>query len=356
MSFSYLSVVICAIAGNFFYDYYIISDKVYFLLSLSVLFFWMPSLLLKLKKRKMIAAKEKIVFTEYSFFFFLLVLSAANIIAEGKFSIGSEEFEENYSRGITAHLRNLITVLFTYFLCFKKETIISIIIKIASFVLIFISGTKYHIIFPFLIWFVLFLHRNKSLKKMLFLSFNASLAIFILFFSNYYIGFHLRGTFENSHNFFNFIVNHFLTYVSGGLISFSQILENNYINLGVFYNTENTPYDAFVSLSSTSDSIVSNVRTIFGCYLLSYGYLFTYTLFLILGFVFHYMYMLLSESGNKYYFIAYGFFIASPMILSFFASYYRLLNIWEYTFFSLMLCLVFKKYNYKKSNRIIFNN
>jgi oligosaccharide repeat unit polymerase len=342
MSFSYLGAVICGVIGNSFYNYYTISHKVYFLLSLSILAFWLPSLLFNLKKRKVIAKREKVVFSEYSFFllaFSLLAFFSVNLIRGRGLSVGSEEFEEIYSHGINAHLRNLLIVLFTYFLCFKRNTFIIIVIKIGSFILIFISGTKYHIIFPFLIWFVFFLHQNKSLKKIFFLSLRALFVIFILFSTNYYIGFHLRGTFNEDHNFYDFVFNHFLTYISGGFISVSEILKKNYIDIGVFYNNMQIPFDVFVSISQTSK--VSNVRGLFGTYLLSYGYLFTYMFFFILGLVFYYLYIMMLKSGNKYYFLAYGFFIASPMILSFFASYYRLLNIWEYTFFSFLLQIIF---------------
>jgi oligosaccharide repeat unit polymerase len=344
MCISYLSAVFCAITGNYFFDYYPISNRVCILLSLSVFLFWISGLFISAKHNTTIiyTPKDDINFMESTFFLILFfVLFIALLFSLKTSTLGSEKFEEGYSRGIDAHLRNILAVFFAYCLCFKKNTFYSILIKVISFILIFLSGTKYHILFPFLVWFIYFLYKSKSIKKLLYLGLYVVIALFFIFSLNYF--FSIGDLFLSEGDFFMFTFNHFLKYISGGFISFSEILKLNYVDIGFFHN-KILPYNPFISISSTN-SEESNVYSFIGDFLLSYGYLWSYLLIFILGVIFNYIYVSLLKSANKYFFIAYGFLIAAPMLLSFFANYYALLNIWEYAIFSCLLP-IFTKKNY----------
>jgi oligosaccharide repeat unit polymerase len=340
MAFSYIGATLFAFIGNIFFNYYIISDTVFFLLVLSLLTFWLPSLLFNIKHKKMkIAYKKKNPFIE-SFLLFLLLsvelMLFLNII-RGGYALGSEEFENAYSRGLIAHLLNLLIVFFAYFLCFKRKDLIVSILIILSFLLIFISGTKYHIIFPVLVWFIYLLFKNVTYKKMIRVLFFIIIIVFVFFTANYYIGFVLRET-DMNFNFMRFILNHILKYISGGFISLSRILELNYVHLEFFQNKK-MYFDPAVFIS-TDRVEATNVRGLLGAFLLSRGYFTTYIYFFMLGFIFNYSYVRLLKANNVFFFLVYSFFIAVPMLLSFFANYYTLLNIWEWAIFSFFISII----------------
>jgi hypothetical protein len=340
MAFSYIGAMLLAFIGNIFYNYYIISDFVFFLLALSLLAFWTPGLLFNIKQKKLtIGYKKKNLFIEYFLLFLLLSVVFMLILnmIRGGYVLGSEEFQSAYSRGLVAHLLNLLIVFFTYFLCFRRKDFIASILITLSFLLIFISGTKYHIIFPFLAWFIHSLFKNTTYKKMMQLLFSIIIIVFVLFATNYYIGFLLIKT-DMNFDFIHFILNHILKYISGGFISLSRILELNYVHLEFFQNKE-THFDPSIFIS-TGRFEVTNVRGLLGSFLLSRGYFTTYIYFFTLGFIFNYSYVRLLKADNAFFFLVYCFFIAVPMLLNFFANYYTLFNLWEWAIFSIFISIL----------------
>jgi oligosaccharide repeat unit polymerase len=342
LSMGYASASLLSIIGAYFFDFYSISELTSYLLSLSLFLFWLPSNFFKSASTNQTFSIDRLNSIEIIFFGVILFLVISCILLSYDFDIGNEIWEETYGSGIIAHLINILNVFLVYCLCKKKKTIVVIFIILASSFLIFASGTKYHILFPLMCYFLYFIHKDINGKKLLISSVLICLFIFIVFYANYYFGFIRRGS--SLENFSTFIVVHIIKYISGGFIVLSEILKNNFDAISFFSST--TSIEQAIPVSTIGEK--SNVCGLFGHYILQYGYVWAYLIIFLLGLFSSFVYSKIINSNNIFYFISYCYFIGVPMLLGFFASYYHLLNIWEWSIFSLFFSIDLKQLKIKK--------
>ena len=333
MIFSITAAIILLLIGQYFFDYLQVSYEVQFLLILSIYITWLPSIFLPVKKTKNIDF-ESDAYTIESKYLIILLLIVTFIFFLDKIRfapIGSEEFETNYSHGIFAHLNNLIIVLVTYTFCFSKKNFFSILLIIIGTILAFLSGTKYHVIFIFLVYVIkrLYISNKQIFIKM---GIVCLIGVFLLFAVNYIINFFIRGTLDNT--FLKFTFNHFLKYVSGGLIGFSQMLKGAY-----------TWDRGFVFIDSTQIE-ATNVYTFFGSFFMKYNIISFLLIFVISSSAYLAFGLFAFEENQlrkRVLFLFYAFFFGTQMFLSFFSSYYKLSNFYEYAFFSILLYFLLQK-------------
>jgi hypothetical protein len=341
LSMGYASASLLSIIGAYFFDFYSISELTSYLLSLSLFLFWLPSNFFKSASTNQTFSIDRLNSLEIMFFGVILFLVLYCIVSYG-FDIGNEAWEKTYGGGIIAHLINLLNVFLVYCLCAKIKTVVAILVILSSLFLIFASGTKYHILFPLMCYFLYFIHKDINRKNLLILSVLICLFIFIVFYTNYYWGFIRRG--YSLENFSTFIVVHIIKYVSGGFIVLSEILKNNSNAISFFSSTASI--EEAIPVSTIGED--SNVCGLLGHYILQYGYLLAYLIMLYLGLFSYFVYSKIINSNNIFYFISYCYFIGVPILLGFFASYYHLLNIWEWSIFSLFFFMIFKQLKIKK--------
>lgn len=333
MIFSIGAAIILLLFGQYYFDYLQVSLEVQFLLIISIYITWLPSVFLPVKKTEP-TDFELINFNRESKYLIMFFLFIIFIFFIGKIRyapIGSEDFESNYSHGVFAHLNNLLTVLVTFTLCFSKKKPFSIFLIIVGTILAFLSGTKYHIIFIFLVYVLkrLYVPNKRSFFKMVII---CLLGVFLLFTFNYLVNFFIRGTLNNS--FFKFAFNHFLKYVSGGLLGFSQILKGTY------------SWDrGFVYIDSVNVE-ATNVYTFFGALFFKYNFASFVLIFIIATFAYLSFGLFIFQKNQfkkNICFLFYSFFFGTQMFLAFFSSYYKLSNLYEYAFFSIILYFLLQK-------------
>jgi hypothetical protein len=342
LSMGYASASLLSIIGACFFGFYSISELTCYLLSLSLFLFWLPSHFFKSASTNQTFSTDRLNGIEIIFFGVIIFLILSCILISYGFDIGNEMWEETYSNGIIAHLVNLLNVFLVYCLCKKKKTIAVVFVIMASLFLIFASGTKYHILFPLICCFIYFIHKDINRKKLLIASSLICLLVFIIFYANYYFGFMRRGF--DMDNFSAFIVVHIIKYISGGFIVLSEILKNNPDAISFFNSTASINQAIPVSMIGEE----SNVCGLFGHFLLQYGYVWAYLVILLLGLFSYFAYSKIINSNNILYFISFCYFIGVPILLGFFASYYHLLNIWEWSIISLLFSIIFKQQKIKQ--------
>lgn len=330
---SYTVAIVAAFLGKRFFKYQSISDYCYFIILVSIIVVWLPSFMFYANSAKTHELKSCFVpsFSNNAIFLLLLGLLVIGVYGSLRYGgIGSETFENQYSHGIFAHIRNLFSVIITYLLCFSKKTKKVVIVIMAGVFFVFLSGTKYHLFFIFLPLLIMQL-RKPTMKKMFFLAQIGGLVCIFLFAVNYFVGFLLRGM--KVDNFNSFIINHLLKYIGGGLIGFSEYLNNipAYSNGFRWIDT--------AQLEST------NVYTLIGGYFMSDGYIGLVYIFIIsiIGYLAFFLIQYSSIKQKDFVFLFYCYLFGIPMLLSFFASYYGLLNIWEMSFFSLFIFVLLQK-------------
>lgn len=331
MVFSLLASSILLYFGQCYFSYLEVSWTVHLLMLSSVYITWLPSFLLpnndKTRFSKSYVSNEN----KYPIFVFLLIEFVFLIGKINYAPIGSLEFEENYSHGVFAHLNNFLIVLTAYMICFSKKNLFVFFVIAIGLLLSFISGTKYHIIFIFLVYVIKCLY-SPSKKTFLKIVIGCLMGVFTLFAINYLVNFFIRGTLDD--RFIRFALNHFIKYVSGGFIGFSQIL-----------NGAHSWGRGFVFVDSIGVES-TNVYTFFGSLFLHYGF-FSFIILLVLSIAAHmffYLFMYEKRPNMKnILFLMYSFFFATQMFLSFFSSYYRLSNYYEWFVFSFILYFFLKK-------------
>lgn len=335
---SYTIAIVVALIGEKIFNYKAISDNVYFIILLSIIVTWIPSFMFHARNPqnyKIIDiqfVKRKVSFSNQIIFFSLIVLSTIGLffsLKNGK--PGSEQFELQYSHGIFAHIRNLFSVIITYLLCFKPKTKKIIFVTIFCLSCVFLSGTKYHLYFIFFPILIMYLKRPTLKKMITLLIISVAICVFI-FASNYLIGFLLRGS--KIENFGSFVFNHLCKYIGGGLIGFSEYLNGAKSFSRGFYWIDTVHIES------------SNVYTLIGGFFFKYGWCSLLNMFIIGVFgylIFWTMLQTVTKNKKEIIFLFYCYLIGIPMLLSFFASYYGLSNIWEFAFFSLLIYIILQE-------------
>ncbi|MBR4267260.1 MAG: oligosaccharide repeat unit polymerase [Bacteroidales bacterium] len=344
VSISSLIGLFFAYIGEKFYSFYPVSNFVYALYSGCLLLFYVPSIFFYKYKEK-----RKYVLIERNFssldFYLMLILIVIGIVHLYKTLscgfIGSESFENQYSRGLGAHNLNLIICFSAFYLLFIKKKIFSLLLFILLFILIFLSGTKYHILFVISAFLIKFLYTRPSAKKIIKLSVIICIVVFAMFMANYFINFLLKG--YSMDNFFSFVMGHFAKYIGGGFIAVGRIIEHEDIMPSLFNSQVSSGFESYILISSKVEEY-TNVYTLFGGILLSYGYIRLIIFTLVLSIVSNIIYYGIS---NKFTFLAYSFFIGIPLLMTFFSPYWGLFNVWEWAILSIILGFLLSKKNYK---------
>lgn len=339
--FSYTVAVVLAIIGKYVFGYIPVSNKMYMVLTLAIYVTWIPSLFFSCHSRQIIVfEKQQTAYSVNIITIILLLLICLLFLDKLKYgSVGSELFETNYSHGIFAHLLILYSVIATYILCFIKKKLIDYVFIVTALFFVFLSGVKYHIIFIFLVYILKQLI-VVSKNKVLHIGFICFILVFFIFSLNYFVGFMLRNGSVDENAFINFAFNHFLKYVSGGIIGFSTIMDGAIRDSG-----------GFVAIDM-SGMQTTNVYSLIGQYILNYGYLGGFLiLFLHSSSAYFFFYKSMTEKNlfyRKSYFMFYAFFFGVPFFLSFFAPYHGLLRVWEWGFWSLLISIIqnYKSWNY----------
>ena len=332
MGISYLIAIVVAKIGEIFYSYYTISSKTFSILIISLVFAWLPSVILPIYSSKELA-KEKKQFSNTNIFYMymLLILLFMGLILKlrnGK--IATEAFESNYMHGPFAHILNLFTVIIMYSICFAKKKFSTILLIIFGVFFIFLSGVKYHIMFVFLIYILKLLYKG-NIKDFWFIGILCLIGVLALFIFNYFASFFLRGVKNDA--FMKFVLNHFCMYISGGIIAFSRLLDGFHpgINNFVFIDS--------LGLKST------NVYTIIGQLYMQFGYK-SYFVILFLSFIAYilfYLFISNKERKQMFYFLVYVLFSGVPFLLSFFGSYYDLSRTYELPIIASILFFLLQK-------------
>lgn len=341
MSISYFISFLFAKIGEIFFSYIVLDPKIYLLIIFVLFIGWMPSFLLPLeinKNTEIFRNKTNLGFSQKILLFLLLLFClAALFFARLHGNIASESFETAYSHGIFAHFRNLFSILIVFILLFARKTKYSNLLVILCFILMFLSGTKYHVIFLFLP--IILYSLDHPTKKILFRIFIVCLiGVFCLFAFNYIFSFFMNGI--ESEHMLEFLLNHFVMYVGGGIVGLSNLLfKNPTVHSGGFVLVDNLGVEQ------------TNVFTIFGTFIQNYGIVISFLvlfIFSMLGYFLFFLYKNKNGLKKLSLFIAYCNFIGIPFLLSFFASYYRLSRTYELFILSFFCILFYQKSFFSK--------
>lgn len=340
--------VLFAHIGYLFYDFYPISDSVYMIYSVCLIIFSIPSLFFQnnILSINTISKQSKIDIKCAILYLILFVCAILHLIKNLKYgNVGSEEFEANYSRGLGAHTLNLLIVLVTYSLLFHKKNLLMLLFIGISFVFIFLSGTKYHILFILAAYLLKYLHKQKRFSEILKLCAYIGVLGFLFFTLNYFVGFLLRGS--NMDGFVKFAIGHFAKYIGGGFIALGRVLDGNFVTPHILGSDSELLDDLYVAVSATIEE-TTNVYTLFGYFLLKYGYFPMFSIVWILGWIAHTLYNAMS---NRYFFLFYSFITGIELFMTFFSPYWKLLNVWEWAIYSIFLkMLLTANFKFPKTN------
>lgn len=334
IAISYLISFSFAKLGESFFYYDILDDRIYLLIIFVLIIAWLPSFILPIDYNNKIVItienNEKVTFPQNFLLYILLVFCFIGFLFSLLHGgIATESFEKAYSHGIFAHIRNLFSILITFLILFKNKNKFLFLEIFFCFILMFLSGTKYHVIFLFLP-IVLYSLDNPQRKTVLKIFIICFISVSFLFALNYIFSFFMRGI--ESKNILEFLLNHFVMYVGGGIIGLSNLLfKNTHQYSGGFVSID------MVGLKQT------NVFTFFGSLYQNYGFIQAFVILFclsFLGYLLFFFYKKKADLTKKVFFIAYCNFIGIPFLLSFFASYYRLSRTYELFILSFS-CLLF---------------
>ncbi len=152
----------------------------------------------------------------------------------GWINIATNDFKDVYGTGLLAHIKILSRLSFIFLFAdyFHRKRKYIFILLFLMFLIVFVRQVKYQILGMILGGFYFAMLKGCikfSLRKLAFYS----ILIFILFNLTYYLGFIVAGVdyafAERTHM---YLLNHFFTYLFGGPIGFSEIL--NQINYPIY--------------------------------------------------------------------------------------------------------------------------
>lgn len=194
---------------------------------------------------------------------------------------GTDEFSDEYQvSGIFAHLSVLLCAIFAYSVYkFDKHHLYTIFIIIGALIGMYAIGTKSWIIAPLLIGYYgrLLTGKTKFSVKTVILP---VLLIFAIFFMSYFLILVMASTAELSPEFYEYLGEHFINYLSGANLAFSLDYQRGIVEpemadalIAPFLNIINMftkePYVNVINpvhwhLGDMGDN---NVRTVFGAFL-----------------------------------------------------------------------------------------
>ncbi len=275
--------------------------------------------------------------------------------------IASYDFRNTYGSGLLSHImlisRPAFIFIFAYYLYSKKKTLLFPLLLI--FIMVIIRQVKYHVIILLLggIYFSFSYHLIRiNFKKIFYLI----IIIYTLFNLSYTIGFSTLGV---SHAYSSkvqtFLFNHFFTYLFGGVIGCSEILNNTFYPLYSIKEIFAVPVNIVRVLNEHNELVdiiirnwipVSNIHkyfhnsNVFGLFGMLYAYMGVYLTFLYLfisGIIIYGIYNISIRNDNKIVPRLISIIIMSFLTLSFFGFYFNMLAFAEIIISTIILILIF---------------
>lgn len=266
------------------------------------------------------------------------------------FTFGSDELSEEYeATGVLAHLNQLLYAIFPYMMYkadrYHKSAYLIIVLTLVS---MFAVAVKSWIIIPLFAGMFLRIHMGKTKLGIKVILIPIVCGV-LVFFVSYYLIMVVSGQSEFSSEWFEYVYNHFVEYLIGGVLSFcldykDGIMEpvmieslfgpfvNFYQSLtgGEYVNVINP---IFYPIGEVGES---NVRTFIGtilCYSHDIGFS---VVFVILMSTMLYMYFLMSRHTNSIFVIIASCYNLAFLTFGFFEFYWLNLSSYEIP----IICLV----------------
>ena len=300
-----------------------------------------------------------IIFFSWIVIFVSLLKVFTILTSQGIDYIATQEYEDQMSRGIAAHLINIGEVLLILLVIIsdkiKKNWLYYLTILCLGLSIISVM-VKYPIIWTVLI--ILFIKNLSKPAKVQIKKFSyIALFVIFVFFLNFAILFSGWGTFSfENKRMWVLISGWFFNYLFSGPMLLDKWMElayskpwwtiftvfKNFINV-VIGNPErlNSTYLVSPGFMRVSPDFLSNVGTSFGTYYLIGGFTFTVLATIIFAFFSYYFYFKSFHSRNKVVIFINALFLVMGT-LSFFGQYFTLISFYELTFIYMVLLGIFE--------------
>ena len=277
-------------------------------------------------------------------------------------AIATEQFEDAYGKGLFSHIMVINRAAFIFLMAdfSRNKSKINLLLLTFIFLLILILQIKNHIITIILagLFFTYFYGKLRVNLRRIALY---SLIFYFLFVITYLIGFSRLGLKSiYSTKIYLYLTNHFFTYLFGGPIGFSRIIDNPVYPYYSYKEIFAVPINVYYSLilkKPIVDPIIyhwvsvsrlyhyfnkSNVFGLFGMLYAYIGYLQTLVYMFVLG-VTSYLFLYLSLKkrfyiGNS---LIYSF-LLSFLAISFFGLYFNLLLLYEAALIMLIIPVLYR--------------
>jgi len=375
------AAVICVI--NLFavqYGFYPVSIRCILFIIVSLLFFFIGGMIIPLFFRKSkpfyTSQSEQVNIVQNTMDFFrplFILLAIISIItgifhlihsihdAGGWFFIASKKFEDTYGKGVLSHIMLINRPAFLFLAAdnMYKKRITKTLLLVTMFLLILVLQIKNHI-FTILLggFYFAYLYglTKVNLKKIILYS----VIVYILFYISYMIGFSRIGLSNaSSTNVQYYLINLFFTYLFGGPIGFSEILNDSTYPLYSMSEIFAVPVNLYNALAGDPKLVniiffhwipVSNrhmyfhTSNVFGLFGMVYMYVGTYATWLYMFFTGIIAYLLRFLSLEKTSFIGFKMiyaFMLSFLTLSFFGLYFNILLIYEASLYMILFPLIY---------------
>ncbi len=372
LAWPYAVVVLLINTVAVHFGFFPVNLKSIFLSSLGCLFFFLGGLIIHICRGSEKTRQDNVTRDESEFSasartvwiilaLLALILSLVNFlrafrIVGGWLALASTEFEDAYGKGLLAHLMliNRPAFLFLsadYLLRKKRYTLVLLLLTLLS---VLILQIKNHAITLILgaVFFCYFLGLLRINLKKIFL---ALAGIFLLFNLSYLIGFSRIGAAGISSGKLQlYLLNHFFTYIFGGPIGFSEILNNPAFPLYSHEPIFAVPLNIIHFISGNPlrvDTIIhqwvpvssvygffhsSNVFTVFGMLYMYVGPYWMMIYLFLLGLISYLVRSIALKPGHIGFKMVYAF-LLSFLAISFFGLYFNLLLIYEASILMLLI-------------------
>jgi hypothetical protein len=284
------------------------------------------------------------------------------VIADlGWMNIGSREFKDTMGAGIFAHIvllsRPSFIFLFADYIRMKRKYIL--VLLVMMLIIILTRLVKYHIVI-LILGGIYFSHMNGIMK----FSWKKTAIyvglIYLIFNVTYVVGFSTQG-FQHAYSskVQSYLLNHFFTYIFGGPIGLSKVLDKGVyplysydeifavpLNLYRFMITKEEMvdiiYHKWIPVSSIHEYFHStNTFSLFGMAYLFLGTFGTLIYMYIIGAVAYLFQHLSRQRGNN---VGYSLIHAMNLgflTISFFGLYFNILNFFEVWFYTLIIPIMY---------------
>lgn len=376
MAWPYVIVVTLINFGGVFFGFFPVNLKSILFVIGCLIFFQAGGIIVQLFFPPTVTKKESINIDSYTLdhffnyyrplFVFLAVVSICvgliNLLqavqtAGGWLGIASSKFEEAYGKGLLAHIMtiNRAAFLFLFADYLHKKRISILMLIVLMFITVLVLQIKNHII-TLVIGGLFFAYLFKLIKFNLKKIIIYVVLIYLMFNISYGIGFSKIGI-SNAYSskVQLYLLSHFFTYLFGGPIGFSEILQNPVYPLYTYKEVFAVIVNIYNALSGDKNVVdvifnqwipvssiykyfhSSNVFTMFGMLYMYIGLYGTYLYLFFLGIISYWLrWLALKNIYNVGWKLIYAF-LLSYLTLSFFGLFFNTLLIYEAFFFMLIL-------------------